>query len=281
MEKIFESNIFESHFKLNYKNLKIEKAYELELRESIKSKLKLITIVLFIFSLWPTIEISFFYRYFHELSLRIVLFLSYLTSFILGLFCIVLFYTKNMKIWMGLNLANYYLLIFIFFNLRFPLVKYLNAEVTITYFIQCFENVFRMFFFVLGVFNFYQFFYVNLICLISLWLTYGVTFIVDKTDLNSNILLLAAYSVALEVIVLFGYFYLRIRKIEFFHNYLRRKSLWFKSILDTMNTGFISFKLDKIKYVNKYLLDKLEQSPLFNECRKKISEGSYYIILNR
>lgn len=270
--------IFDSNFKLNIINKNIERAYQLNIEKCRRDKLKYLTIFLLIFSLFPTVQISFFFDKFNELSFQLVLLLSYLTTLFLLLLMFITLYSKNARVLQIVSCANYYLLIFLFFNTRFPLLRYLSVELVITNFIQCFENLLRIVIVIFGIFQMDEFFYTNIASIISLWLAYGVVILKENKNLLSNILIILAYTFSIKVVIIVIYFIIRMQKSNFYHNYLEKKTYKFKTILDNLNAGFITFKSNKIKYINKYLTEKFKCNELFNNCLSKNHESKYRII---
>lgn len=252
------AEIFDSCFKLSFSQKDIESDYSRNKEKSVSSSLKIVSILIFILSCAASTSISFFYADYADLSFKVLMVISYFITFCYLIFLSLLFcMRKNIRFYKFLNNFNYSVLVFVSINFRYPLIHYLKVNNILFYALMTVETMFRLGFIVVNLITFLENFILNCITLFFIWVVYPP--IGDPTTELTNMLLLLACSMDVLLVILFGYFLERQRKMAFYYSFTaNRKAQWLLNILDNLNNGFISIKNKKIAYINSYMLNKIE-----------------------
>jgi hypothetical protein len=273
-------DIFSSAFNLNFHSLNLEEEYNKTIEKKVKVYIRMITLIIFLASLGPTIEISFFFEYYFKNNFKVVMFTSYFISLITINFLFLVLLNNKIVIKI-VNYVNYFILLFIFTNLRYPLINFLKVDTIIFYVFTTTEIVLRLILALLGIYNFLEFSILNVLTICSTWLIYAP--VAPNNTFTTNMLLLMAYSIAIIVVIIFSYFLEKYNKRAFYFYYLnKQKTEWLENVLENMKTGFVSIKGNKFSYINESsenMIDLLnEKKENFDLNDPKSSESKYKII---
>jgi hypothetical protein len=243
-------NIFSSAFKLTYLRKDIEEEYIRKKEDAILKNFKFVSVPLLILSLSGSIEISFFFSLWDKVEFRVVMFSSYIVSILCFAFCLYGILLKNKRVLKIINFLNYYILLYIFVNIRIPLVIFMKTDWKVYFFLITLEIFVRMLWIMLQLNNFFEFFIVNCMIVISVWSVYGIHPEVN----NIHQYLSLANSISLSILLVFAYFLEKSHKKAFYYNYLNeQKAEWLQNVLDNMKTGYMSIQGENISYINNYL----------------------------
>jgi hypothetical protein len=269
-----EEKIFKSFLNLDYLNNNIEKEHQINRENLIKKYLKYLTIFIGLLSVANSIQISFFFKYSFSVNFYKILCMSYLFTAVYIVFTTLVFvYSENTKFSKIINFLNYYFLVFIFINLRFPLTRFTEVNLIFFFSLLCLELIFRLVWANMGILTFKQHLILNFISIISIFSVY-VPSSSDNERFKSLILMLAI-TFTLIVSIIFSYFLERHMKKEFYLNYNDKlKTKWFSNVLENMNTGFLSIKNGKVSYINKFLNEKFRKLKYLKSNKEMIFANS-------
>lgn len=190
---------------------------------------------------------------------------SYSISCIYALLLILVFSCKNIKVQRCLNYVNYFVITFPLYLTRTLLyvVGQIDASTLTVLYIS--EFVLRLVWMFQGLMGFTEGCLMNL-TVISGILIY-VPLIANSTAIGSfNI----AYHSLIVLITIVNYFYtLQNKKTFYYNNSMERKNIWYKSILNNMNAGFLYVQNGKIKYLNDTMLDKIKNNRMIKHLVDK------------
>jgi hypothetical protein len=173
-------------------------------------------------------------------------------SIIITLLCIVI---KGNKFQEWLTYISYILILFVFSNLRYYLVWIIQIDILIYALTFVIELIVRLMWFEFGLIDFVPGVYLQIIGMV-LNLCIFAPIIPVHYYFRFSI-----YNCILVLTSIMSYFLIREQKRSFFYNFsLKLQNQWYESIIDNMNSGFISIKDKEIKYFNKVLLSFFKQS---------------------
>jgi signal transduction histidine kinase len=253
--------IFNSIISLNFKDKFYESNYEKE-KLTYRRKYNIYCLV-FLNCISIAITILMITEYPH-LKVQYTTYYSAILSYISGCLCIIFgllsILVKNNAFQKWLTYLTYILILMAFSNFRYYCIFVLKIDMLIYTLIFVIEMKFRLIFFVTGLIDFVPGVYLQLIV------------IVINVSIFTPILPLSLYfrfSVYACLLVLtsaMSYFFSKERKRSFYYNLsLKIKNDWYESIIDNMNSGFISIKDTEIQYYNKTLLGFLKKPSISNE----------------
>jgi signal transduction histidine kinase len=167
-------------------------------------------------------------------------------SIIITLLCIIV---KGNKFQEWLTYVSYILILFVFANLRYYLVWVIKIDLLIYTLIFVIEMIFRLMWFELGLIDFVPGVYLQLTSMV-------INFCIFAPILPRNYFFrFSVYNCILILTSIMSYFLIREQKRSFYYNLsLKLQNQWYESIIDNMNSGFISIKDREIQYFNKILL---------------------------
>jgi hypothetical protein len=286
--------MFKSWFTLEFSAKEIEEDYQLYRESLIKTYIRILTLIIFIVSVGNSVQISFFFVYSDNINFFKILYMSYiLTAVYIVLVGLVYKYIDHPKMIKSINLLNYYFLVFIFINLRFPSVRFIIIDPMYFYMFLLVEIILRLIWASLGINTFLEYMIINLISVATI---YGVYVPCPyPKEREKSVEYMGAISIGLVVANVSSYILERQVKKTYYLNYQDKlKTKWFSNILDNMNTGFLSIKENSISYINaylnnkfikgKYLREDISDNQKMNlECKLFIDEPvttSYYLELD-
>jgi signal transduction histidine kinase/CheY-like chemotaxis protein len=183
---------------------------------------------------------------------------------VLTIICIII---RNHSFQKWLTYLNYIAIFFVFSTLRYYCLYLLKTDIFIYTLLFIIEMKFRLVLFVVGLVDFVPGVYLQLIQ------------VVFNISIFSPILPQALYfrfsiyAFLMMLMNVMSYFFARERKRSFYWNLsLKIKNSWYESIIDNMNSGFISIKDKEIQYYNQTLLGFLKK-PTSDEVVLTNNEG--------
>jgi signal transduction histidine kinase len=175
---------------------------------------------------------------------------------------------KNIRCQEWLSYLNYIMVIIVFNNYKFYINFVIYADISIYVLIFFTEMMFRLAWFAFGCIDFIPGVYLQLItialnfALYSLLLPLNLFF---KFSIHNCILIFTS---------ILSYFYIKELKRCFYYNlFLKLKNGWYKSIIDNMNSGFISINEKGIKYYNKPLMSFLKNTTSSTENKAEADDN--------
>jgi signal transduction histidine kinase/CheY-like chemotaxis protein len=178
--------------------------------------------------------------------LTIICFITGGLNIVFSLLCI---FVKGDRPQQWLSYFCYMLVYFTFMSVRFYFAFILKVDLLVYSLVFVLEMMFRLFWAVLGLIDFVP----------------GVFIVVINVSLNVALIsptiplfLFYSFTIYTSIILLtcgLSYFFIKEQKKSFYYNLsLKLKNEWYESIIDNMNSGFISIKNNVIQYNNKTLL---------------------------
>jgi nitrogen-specific signal transduction histidine kinase/CheY-like chemotaxis protein len=198
------------------------------------------------FSIFMLVKFSTFNQNTAGRFTAIFSFVTSLMSIVLLLLTILI---KNNKLQNWVTHLNYMMILFIFVNYRYLFIVVCRVDVYIFVLIFTLETMFRLTWFFLGCMDFIQGVYLQVLSIVLNFVILSALFPMSKYFRFSIFALLMMSTTCIS------YFYIKEQKRSFYFNLaLALKNEWYESILDNINSGFISIRDRKIHYINKTLL---------------------------
>jgi signal transduction histidine kinase/CheY-like chemotaxis protein len=243
------NNIFDSKLTLHFR----DKLYETMYRERKFQYLQKYNIIHSIIlatlsvalSILMLVKLSTFNENRTNRFVAIFTFVTAITSTALLLLSILI---KNNKLQDCITHLNYMMILFIFVNYRYLFLFIYDVDVLLFVLLFTLETFFRLTWFFLGCIDFVPGVYLHVL---SVALNFGI---LSALFPMSKYFRLSIYAFIMLSTTLLAYFYIKEQKISFYFNFtLSLKNEWYESIMDNMNSGFISFRDTKIHFINKTL----------------------------
>lgn len=253
-----EEKIFKSEFKLNFILTNIENEYSKHKEQLIQKCVKIFTWIIFIMSLGPTILISCNFKFYGYINFKIIMYTSYFTSFVLFINLLIVRYKIDKTNLMRLIIyVNYYLFTFVWVNFLYQIGHFLKGPPILFFALFSAEMIFRLIWVLIGIFGFTDSLIIICSAIITEWAIYGP--MPGFIPLIETMLYILSHSVGMILMLIFSYFLVKQQKRAFyFYHRANMKAKWFSSILESMNTGYMSLSKVGINYVNTYLSSILE-----------------------
>jgi signal transduction histidine kinase len=248
--------IFSNRITLSFRDKYYETQYTKENFSSLRKYNIILSLVLNCISIAITITLIIQYNQlkgiFCSQYLAIFSFIAGTLNLILLLLCIIV-RNKNTQKW--LSYSNYIMILFVFVVYRFYFSFLIQVDYMIFALVFIIEMVFRLSLYVLGCIDFMPGVYLQVLSIVLNFALFAVMFPLE-TYFRFTI-----YTCILIFTTLMSYFYIKEQKSSFYYNMsLRFKNEWYKSIIDNMNSGFISIKEKRIQYFNKTILTYLKKT---------------------
>lgn len=249
-----KDKIFKSCFNLQFTKKETEAEYENHKCGLIKKYILLYSFLMLLFAFGTSITASIYLEKFYlRVDFRITTYTSYFISIIYIVFLIISAFVKNPQVLKYMNYVNYYLITFIFVNFRYGLVNWIKVDIIIFYAINTFEIVVRVSWLLIGLLGFLESVLLNTLIILSNWIYYVP---IQRDEFTFYFLI--AHTIVYVIVISFSYSCeYQQRKSFYFILVANKKNKWFSNIFENMNTGFISVKDGKIKYINKFMLENL------------------------
>jgi hypothetical protein len=268
-----EEKIFKSNFKLDFILPTIEKEFSKHKEHLILKCIKIFTWIIFILSLGPTILISCNFKFYKYISFQIIMYTSYSTSFILFInLLLVKFLNKRILLMRIIIFVTYYLFTFVWVNFLYQIGHFLQGPPILFFALFSAEMIFRLIWVLVGIMGFVDSLIIISSAIITEWVMYGP--MPGFIPLTETMLYILSHSVGMILMLIFSYFLVKQQKRAFyFYQKANLKAIWFSSILENINTGYMSSSKLGISYVNTYLSSMLENlkfnQNIINESNNK------------
>jgi signal transduction histidine kinase len=260
--------MFSSKITLNFKDKYYDIKYDQEMIAYRKKYNIFISVFLLCISISFTIPMAIEYSHlkeqFNSHYSTMLCFISTCLMLALTIICIII---RNNTFQKWLTYLIYIAIILVFSSIRYYCLFILNTDVFIYTLIFTVEIIFRLIMFVIGLIDFVPGVYLQVIIIV-----------VDFTIFSPIMPLILYFRFSIGCILMMlmsviSYFIVRERKMCFYWNLcLKIKNSWYESIIDNMNSGFISIKHGEMQYYNKTLLNFLKK-PSINEVVLTNNEG--------
>jgi hypothetical protein len=254
-----DDKIFINRVTLNFFNQEVEKSYQIKLNSCLLKSIRYINIILFLVSTMTSI-LNYFYRdQIQTVEFVIVEIVSYTNSLINLIFVVVSFSTRKIKILKFSVYLGYIFFLFTCANFNYPFIIFIYNKTFVLMSITIItEILLRLLYGVFYLLSFSEFFLLNLIEIILIWLYIFPTS--DPLIKRTTIFNLICYNFLFIYLTLFSYFVDKQLKISFYYRFKYEEKLkWLNVLLDNMNTGILSLEDGKIRYLNK-CLEKISES---------------------
>jgi signal transduction histidine kinase len=260
--------IFNSRITLSFRDKYYNMKYD---QEMIASRKKyniftsvLLTCVSITFTIPMIIKYSQLKEEFNSHYSAILCYISTCLMLALTTICIII---SNSNIQKWLTYLNYITIHLVFSNLRYYCLFMLKTDISIFTLLFTFEIIVRLAMFVVCLIDFVPGVYLQVIIVI-------INFSIFSSILPLAIYFrFSVYAILMLLMSVMSYFFARERKMCFYWNLcLKIKNSWYESIIDNMNSGFISIKDGEVQYYNKTLLRFLKK-PSSNEVALTNTEG--------
>jgi signal transduction histidine kinase/CheY-like chemotaxis protein len=243
------SKIFTSLFTLKFLNPDMEKQYALTLNKNLNTKNMIycfiILSVLIIFDLLYWLEKSD-KVIFNTMKINTLIYTAIVLTFII----IIVLFPKKLKVQRTIIYLNFFLLILLEVSLRHYFSNVLhNVHFSIMALIYFFEYSLDLTFFFTKMIDFYEGALLFLAKSVTYYIFYSIFF-----PLKSHYIL-ALNQILMIIICCISYFYVYEHKMSFYYfKNIETSSSWYRSILEYMNSGFLSITDTRVNYINKSLM---------------------------
>jgi hypothetical protein len=251
--------MFASEFKLNYNNENIELDYQ-KMRD-----IKLLTFNKWIvnFSFISAIAVAILQSTNFEMVNKYGFFkfnivMNYIAIFVYLVFIFISCLSKNMTVLRRIHYIVFYFQIFVIMGFRFEFFIIYSSMSKMIFFEYLIEMFVRMVWVILFLHSFLESLILNSLVIVTVWLT--VPFLYPTENFNDEMINSLAYSCVIFLVMVIAYILERQQKIAFYYLWQSyRKAKWLTSILDNLNSGFVSVKSGRIKYINSFFISHFEK----------------------
>jgi signal transduction histidine kinase len=248
-------NMFNSIFTLRFRDSYYETKY-IEEKYAFRKKYNIIlslilTCISVAISICFILYIEQLKKYFAAFYMVMICFVTTLINIIVTLLCI---FIKGNRLQEWLTYINYMLIYFTFILMRLYFNWILKIDILTYALVMVVEVIFRLTWSMLGLVDFVPGSYLQIANVVFTFALYGPIFPL-KYYYSFSI-----YTVILVLTSSLSYFFIREQKKSFYYNLsLKHKNEWYESIIDNMNSGFMSIKDNEVQYYNKTLLSFMKK----------------------
>ncbi len=138
-------------------------------------------------------------------------------------------------------------------NFKFPLITYVyNKTSVLMIALILLEILFRLSWMIVSLFNFKEFFFLNLIEIILVFTYLYPTS--EPSTRNTTFFYLMCYALLFMVITVYGYILDKQSKLSFYLQYIFKDKVDFlNNVFDNINTGILTIRDNKIYEMNSFL----------------------------
>jgi hypothetical protein len=265
--------IYKSFFNLNFDKCDIEVDYLKYKNQLLLQRSKYSVGILLVLSLIADIDLSIFWGdQFGNRNFLGVTISSYLITIFYSIFLIFTICCKNLHFLKMLNYFTFFLITFVLVFMRYPIVHYKLNEEMLNYLFFAIDIVFRLIWVFMGNISYLESLGISLIDIALLFMWAGLS--QTPENLKSAMIRNSAYSVTILLVGILAYLFEALNRRGYYYNhYIQKKNEWLMNVLENMNTGFISVKEGKIRYINKFLESKIENIKEFTDSFQQGEEA--------
>jgi hypothetical protein len=167
-------------------------------------------------------------------------------------------FSKNLRLLRWVHYILFYFQIFVIMAFRFEIFKTQSSTSTLIFFEYLIEIFVRLIWVVLYIHSFLESLILNSLVILTVWLT--VPFLYPTENFKDEMINSLAYSCVLFMVMVIAYIIERQQKLAYYFLWqAASKAKWLTSILDNLNSGFVSIKSGRIKYINSFFINQLEK----------------------
>jgi hypothetical protein len=186
-------------------------------------------------------------------------------------------FSKNLTVLRWVHYILFYFQIFVIMAFRFEIFKTQSSTSTLIFFQYLIEMFFRLIWVILFLHSFLESLILNSLVILTVWLT--VPFLYPTENFKDEMINSLAYSCVIFSVIVIAYIIERQQKLAFYFLWqAASKAKWLNSILDNLNSGFVSIKSGRIKYINSFFINQLEKfkhTSKFNEEEIEIKRNIF------
>jgi signal transduction histidine kinase/CheY-like chemotaxis protein len=267
-------SMFESKLTLKYDNKDLEKEYT----ESRLRPLRLFNIIYSSVSLAFSIVNTILYALsnFKEMPLLHAKYITYITTaYFLVIFLLALF-TSNKKIQLYTSYFNFLFYVIPYFCLRLYIDEINDIDFAYHVLIYTVQVLYGLVWFFTGTVDFKEGSLITALVLLVDYISFG-----PITPLNMHYrFVINAIVVLFQISITYLYVYEK-KKAYYFNKKLKSQNVWYDSIIQHMDSGFIKIKSDRIIFINKTLYSLIEEyygtDTIYNMKRFSDIEGFSFV----
>jgi signal transduction histidine kinase/CheY-like chemotaxis protein len=245
-DSIFTLRFRDSYYETKY----VEEKYAFRKKYNIILSL-ILTCISVAVSICFILYIEQLQKYWAAFYMVMICFVTTLINIILTLLCI---FIKGNRLQEWLTYINYMLIYFTFILMRLYFSWILKIDILSYALVMVVEVIFRLTWSMLGLVDFVPGSYLQTVNIVFTFALYGPIFPL-KYYYSFSI-----YTVILVLTSSLSYFFIREQKKSFYYNLsLKHKNEWYESIIDNMNSGFLSIKDNEVQYYNKTLFSFMKK----------------------
>jgi hypothetical protein len=264
--------MFVSKLNLKFRNEKTEKDFQKMKETKFLIFNKWIVLFSFISAVAVAILQSTNFEKFEEyVFFRFNIIMNFIAIFIYFIFVFFACFSKNLKILRWIHYFIFYFQIFVIMAFRFENFKILKSASTLIFFQYLIEMFVRLVWVILYLHSFLESLILNSLVILTVWLT--IPFMYPTENFEDEMITSLAYSCVLFMVMAIAYIIEREQKKAFYFLWQAdSKAKWLTSILDNLNSGFVSIKNGKIKYINSFFINHLEKLKLTSKFTEDVKE---------
>jgi signal transduction histidine kinase len=250
--------IFRSRLTLKYESQDLEKAYTQMRLKTLKLFNIIFSSLALVFSLVNTTLYSI-----DEYGERTYLHTKYITYATSGSIFIVFLmsvFIKNPRLQVYITYFNFVLELYPFYLFKIYLGTLENNYISFQTLIYILQLLIRLLWFFTNVLDFLEGFILSIIKLLAVYICFG-----PLTPLHLHYKY-ALHNVMVYIELAIIYFYVYEKKKAFYYNKkLKNQNLWYDSIIQNMDNGFLRVNSERIMFINESLCDKLKMIQVFGQ----------------
>jgi signal transduction histidine kinase len=250
--------IFKNILTLKYESLDLETKYTRMRLKNIKLLNIIFSSIALIFSLTNTILFSI-----NDSTERAYLHTRYITYTTTGSVFIVFLMAilvENPRIQVYISYFNFFLELYPFYCLRIYISTIQDALISFQTLVYIIQLLFRLLWFFTNILDFMEGALLAIIKLIATYVCFG-----PLTPFEFHYKF-ALHNVIVTIQFAIIYFYVYEKKKAYYYNKkLKDQNLWYNSIIQNMDNGFLKVKSERIIFVNESLCDKLKMIQEFGQ----------------
>jgi signal transduction histidine kinase/CheY-like chemotaxis protein len=245
------SKMFKSRMTLKYDSKDLEREYT-----TIRLKtLKLINIIFssitLVFSIMNTILFSL--KDINDNTFVHSKYTTYITTCCISVIFLLSVFIRNTKVQIYISYFNFFFELYPFFCLKIYLNTFHGAEAIYQTLIYNLQLLFRLLWFLTNALDFFEGSFIGAIKLLIVYISFGPL---------TPLVLHYEYSIHgtimfMQFVIIYLYVYEK-KKAFYYNTKLKKQNIWYDSIIQNMDSGFIKVKSKGITFMNESLYNKLK-----------------------